>query len=170
MSLIHNATSPYTSSSSSYTAALYTAYTYYNKYFVPYVYGPAQYLLSSLMPLLPASLASYDIWGLIAIGVLTFVAFKILDYVRRMVMFWVRLAFKIMLVFVLVQVAVNVSQNGWDDTLNKIGWLWGVLEGWLGETGMLAQEAAGTGRGTGTGRKTGRTKTGGSTYRYPRYP
>jgi hypothetical protein len=83
-----------------------------------------------------------DLVSLLALIVIAFISFKILDYVRRVVMWWIMLALKICLLLVVVQVGWYMSQYGLEKTLNDAGWLWGLLEGFLGETG--AQMGAGT--------------------------
>jgi hypothetical protein len=82
-----------------------------------------------------------DLLSLLALIIIAFVSFKVLDYVRRVVMWWIMLALKLCLVLVAVQVGWYVSQYGWEKTLNDAGWVWGLLEGFLGETGAQMGES-----------------------------
>lgn len=67
-------------------------------------------------------------------------------------MWWIMLAVKLCLVLVVVQVGWYVSQYGWEKTLNDAGWIWGILEGFVGETGTQASGVARGSRAGATGR------------------
>lgn len=80
-----------------------------------------------------------DLVSLLALIIIAFISFKILGYVRRVVMWWIMLALKLSLLLVLVQVGWYVSQYGLEKTLNDAGWLWGLLEGFVAETNTRGQ-------------------------------
>jgi hypothetical protein len=120
-----------------------------HNYITPYILSPLQSLFtaasSSLPPRFSMSTSGMsDLVSLLALIVIAFISFRILDYIRRVVMWWVMLALKLCLLLVVMQVGWYVSQHGLEQTLNDAGWLWGLLEGFLGTTG--AQVGAGTKR------------------------
>jgi hypothetical protein len=127
---------PSSSPSSSSTLA-----TLQRDYIDPYIISPLQTLFISAGTTSSSSRSAQgssgmpDIISLLALVVIAFISFKVLDYVRRVVMWWVMLALKLCLILVAVQVAWYVSKYGWEKTLNDIGFVWGLLEGFLGETG-----------------------------------
>jgi hypothetical protein len=110
-------------------------------YIDPYIISPLQTLLAgaSITSSSPKSVQGSggmpDIVSLLALIVIAFISFKVLDYVRKVVMWWVMLALKLCLILLAVQVGWYVSKYGWEKTLNDAGWAWGLLEGFLGETG-----------------------------------
>jgi Nuclear pore assembly and biogenesis len=110
-------------------------------YIDPYIISPLQTLLTSASATSSSSRSVQsssgipDIISLLALVVIAFISFKVLDYVRRVVMWWVMLALKLCLILVAVQVGWYVSKYGWEKTLNDAGWAWGLLEGFLAETG-----------------------------------
>lgn len=110
-------------------------------YIDPYIISPLQTLLtganttSSSSRSVQGSSGMPDIISLLALVVIAFISFKVLDYVRKVVMWWAMLALKLCLILVAVQVGWYVSKYGWEKTLNDAGWAWGLLEGFLGETG-----------------------------------
>ena len=82
--------------------------------------------------------ASADVWSLFAFAVLLFVGFRVLDYLRRMVMFWIMLAVKLVLVLLAVQAAVYAYNVGLERTVQDLGVVWGWIEGVLDATGTGA--------------------------------
>jgi hypothetical protein len=126
------------SSSSSSSSILNTLQ---RDYIDPYIILPLQNLLtggsteSSSSRSVQGSSGMPDIISLLALVVIAFISFKVLDYVRRVVMWWVMLVLKLCLILAVVQVGWYVSKYGWEKTLNDAGWAWGLLEGFLGETG-----------------------------------
>jgi hypothetical protein len=109
-------------------------------YIAPYILSPLQSLLPGTRSTTSRSSTNSsgmpDLLSVLALIVIAFVSFKVLDYVRRVVMWWIMLALKLCLLLVVVQVGWYVSQYGWEKTLNDAGWAWGILEGFLGETGV----------------------------------
>ena len=99
-----------------------------DEYFDPYILAPLQSLVDS-------STKEMDLISILALMFIAFVSFKVLDYVRRVVMWWIALAFKLVLLLVIVQLGFYVHSYGWEKTLRDAGWLWGILEGFLIEQG-----------------------------------
>jgi hypothetical protein len=86
--------------------------------------------ISALLPFLPTTLPSTsgDLLSLTLLAVALFTLFKIADYLRRMIMFWVFLFIKLVAVLVLLQLAIYVYTYGVEKTLRDLGWLWGFVE------------------------------------------
>lgn len=113
----------YTYTSTAYTYAM-TLYTYGSTYvgaFLPFV--------PTTVPTTSAELASLAIFVLVL-----FTTFKVVDYVRRMIMFWVFLAIKLVAVLALAQLALYVYTYGIEKTLNDLGWAWGFVESLMENT------------------------------------
>lgn len=132
---------------SSSTSTSSTLNAFQRHYITPYILSPLQSLFtatSSSPPPRASTITSgmSDLVSLLALIVIAFISFKILDYVRRVVMWWIMLALKLCLLLAVVQVGWYVSQYGLEKILNDAGWLWGLLEGFFSETG--AQMGAGT--------------------------
>lgn len=113
-------------------------------YLTPYILSPLQALFTATSSSPPPrssinTSGMSDLVSLLALIIIAFISFKILGYVRRVVMWWIMLALKLSLLLVLVQVGWYVSQYGLEKTLNDAGWLWGLLEGFLAETNTREQ-------------------------------
>lgn len=122
-------------------------------YLEPYILSPLESLLNSGSSGTAAG-SMPSLISLLTLAVVAFVSFKLLDYVRRVVMWWIMLAFKLCLLLLVVQVGWYVSQYGWEKTLSDAGWVWGIVEGFVGETGAQAQGST-NGRRDTTGSRTG---------------
>lgn len=54
---------------------------------------------------------------------------KILDYARRIVLFWVSLAIRVAFWGALAVIAWYVYYAGWEKAGRDVGWVWGVVMG-----------------------------------------
>lgn len=122
------------SSPSSTSSALHA---FQRDYITPYIFSPLQSLLTGANSAKSSTGGGGmpDLLSLLALIVIAFVSFKVLDYVRRVVMWWVMLALKLCLILAAVQLGWYVSQYGWEKTLHDAAWAWGLVEGFLSETG-----------------------------------
>lgn len=119
----------YTYATRAYTYAL-TMYTYGTTY------------TGALLPYLPTAVPTTTA-ELVCLGVFVLVlitTFKVVNYVRRMIMYWVFLAIKVVFVLLLLQAALYVNTYGIEKALRDAGWLWGVVEGLFGETVINGQQ------------------------------
>lgn len=132
----------YTYTSTAY-AYVRTFYTYTTTY------------LSALLPFVPQSLptTSAELLSLTLFALVIFTTFKVVDYVRRMIMFWVFLALKLVAVLVLVQLALHVYTYGIQKTLSDLGWAWGFVESWMENTSQQGAQGWENVRGKASGRR-----------------
>jgi Nuclear pore assembly and biogenesis len=124
-------------SSSSSTSS--TLNTFQRNYITPYILSPLQSLFTTTSSSSSSNSSTNssgmpDLLSILALVVIAFISFKVLDYIRRVVMWWIMLALKLCLLVVALQVGWYVSQYGWEKTLQDAGWAWGLLEGFIGET------------------------------------
>ncbi|KAJ5946478.1 Nuclear pore assembly and biogenesis protein APQ12 [Penicillium verhagenii] len=95
-------------------------------YVQPYVVEPLSSLLtytnSAQMP---------DLVSVFMLVVILFISFKVLDYARRLVMFWVMLAFRLLFWGSLLGLGVYVYQVGVENAGRDLGWLWGATMGFV---------------------------------------
>jgi hypothetical protein len=121
------------------TSSFSTLDAFQRDYIAPYILSPLQSLLPGTRSTTSRSSTNSggmpDLLSILALIVIAFVSFRVLDYVRRVVMWWIMLALKLCLLLLFVQVGWYVSQYGWEKTLSDADWAWGILEGFLGETG-----------------------------------
>ena len=75
-----------------------------------------------------------DILTLAVLAIALIVSLRILDYMRRTIMYWVGLAFKMGLWILIGGLGVYVWQRGFDRSVEDFGHVWGFLEG-LGNEG-----------------------------------
>ena len=86
---------------------------------------------------------SISLPSLLLLILIFLLSLRVLNYIRRVVMWWVTLIFRLALVLVLVQAGVYVARNGVGRTLEQLGWLWGLLEGFFeGDANNSAQASA----------------------------
>src|SRR5271154_5516795 len=78
------------------------------------------------------SLLSTDLLTVLALLLGVFFTFKILDYLRRLVIYWVVLAIKLVLVLCALQVGVYCYTVGAEKSLQDLGRVWGWVEGFIG--------------------------------------
>lgn len=109
------------------------------------------YLLSPLSSLLTAANSSTNPIDILTTTVLLlislFLFFKIANYVRRLVMWWVVFLVKVVLLYALVVVGWSVWNRGFETTVRDLAGLWGFLEGvvrWMGwEVGVGLEDLVG---------------------------
>ena len=94
------------------------------------------------------------------------ISLKVLDYMRRTIIFWLSMAIRLGVWLFVAFIGVYIWQRGLEQSVEDFGWLWGLLGG-LGEEGerIGKQRARGResdarrmrGAGAGAGRR-GRTR------------
>ncbi|KAJ5098814.1 hypothetical protein N7532_005815 [Penicillium argentinense] len=86
------------------------------------------YVIDPLSSFLASTTGSVDIFSVLILVAILYISLRILDYARRVIMFWVFLALRL--------VFGNASRD--------LGWAWGVVEGFVED--FQARSAAGSGR------------------------
>ena len=129
--------------------SLYSMYTStYHPYIAPilrYTFLIQSYLYRYIFPLVfplytiannalqSLSSDSPDLLTLLLFGIILLVSFKVLDYMRRAVMFWVFLALRCAFYVSLAGLGVYVYQRGPKQSVEDFGWVAGLLEGLFDE-------------------------------------
>jgi hypothetical protein len=100
-------------------------------YLEPYLITPLSRLLASSTP---------DLVSVLLLLVILVVSLKVLDYVRRVIMFWVMLAVRVVFYGSVVALGCYVYSVGLEKAGRDLGWLLGVLWG-FGEEVLAGVES-----------------------------
>lgn len=119
-----------------YLAPIYRILLFTSSYFYRYIF-PILYPLYRLSNNALQSLSSDspDIVTLLILAGVLIASLKVLDYMRKTIMYWVSVAIKLALWVVVAVVGVYVYQRGLEQSVEDFGWVWGLLAG-LGEEGQ----------------------------------
>lgn len=97
--------------------------SYYDTYLAPYV------------PSVVTGLANLDLIPLLMTLLALYISIKLLDYARRMVMYWIRLAFSLVFYLSIGLGAWYIYAAGPEKAMNDLGWFVGVVgglvQGWI---------------------------------------
>ncbi|KAJ5185484.1 Nuclear pore assembly and biogenesis protein APQ12 [Penicillium cf. griseofulvum] len=93
----------------------------------PYLIEPLSTFLASYSSSMP------DLLSIFLLAVILFVSIKILDYAYRVVMFWVRLAFRLVFWGSILGVGWYVYSVGIENAGRDFGWIWGVVYGFVSD-------------------------------------
>jgi hypothetical protein len=91
-------------------------------YVDPYIVQPLSMLLTS---------SSSDILSIVILLVILYISLRVLDYARRIVMFWVLFVVRFFFWATLVAIGVYVYNVGLERATREAGWLWGVAQGFI---------------------------------------
>lgn len=100
-------------------------------YLDPYVVQPLAHLLAS----------TPDLASVIVLVVVLFLSFKILDYTRRAVMFWVWLTMKMAWWFTIFSLGIYMYNAGWEKVARDLGFVFNFLVGLLEQFGHNLEES-----------------------------
>jgi hypothetical protein len=89
-----------------------------------------------------------DLVQILILAVILFISLKVLDYARRLIMFWVVLAFRLVFWGSLLGLGLYVYRVGVENAGRDLGWVCGVVMGFVED--FQARAAAGN-RGNGSG-------------------
>ncbi|KAI9371410.1 nuclear pore assembly and biogenesis-domain-containing protein [Aspergillus egyptiacus] len=101
-------------------------------YLDPYVVQPLAHLLAS-MP---------DLASVLVLIFILFVSFKVLDYTRRAVMFWVWLTMRLAWYATIISIGLYMYQAGWEKVARDLGFVFNFLVGLLEHLGRSLEEAS----------------------------
>ena len=91
-----------------------------------------------------------DLMSLFLLAVIILISIKILDYAYRLVMFWIALAFKLVFWVSVLGLGWYVYNVGIENAGRGVGWVWGLICGFVGDfeekTKMAAAAYAGVPR------------------------
>ncbi|KAL4783008.1 nuclear pore assembly and biogenesis-domain-containing protein [Aspergillus varians] len=112
-------------------------------YLDPYVVQPLAHLLAS-MP---------DLASVLVLVFILFISFKVLDYTRRAVMFWVLLTMRLAWWATIISLGLYMYQAGWERVARDLGFVFNFLVGLLEQFGRGLEESTTARAGDGPGRK-----------------
>ncbi|KAL4969139.1 Apq12 family protein [Aspergillus stella-maris] len=101
-------------------------------YLDPYIVQPLAHLLAS-MP---------DLASVLVLIFVLFISFKVLDYTRRAVMFWVWLTFRLAWWATVFSLGIYMYQAGWEKVARDLGFVFNFLVGMLETFGRQLEEHA----------------------------
>ncbi|KAJ5122406.1 GPN-loop GTPase 3 [Penicillium atrosanguineum] len=107
-------------------------------YIQPYIIAPLSSLLAST-----STSAMPDLMQLLILALVLFISLKVLDYARRVIMFWVMLAFRLVFWGSVLGLGFYVYRVGVENAGRDLGWVCGVLLGFVED--FQARAAAGNG-------------------------
>ncbi|KAJ5689872.1 Nuclear pore assembly and biogenesis protein APQ12 [Penicillium macrosclerotiorum] len=103
----------------------------------PYLISPLSTLLASLV-----STGMPDLVTILLLAIILLLSLKILDYARRIVMFWVTLAFRLVFWGTLIGLGFYIYQVGFERASRDLGWVWGAAEGFVEDFSKRSAAAA----------------------------
>lgn len=110
----------------------------------PYIIEPVSKFLAVYASVMP------DLMSLFLLAVIILISIKILDYAYRLVMFWIALAFKLVFWVSVLGLGWYVYNVGIENAGRGVGWVWGLICGFVGDfeekTKMAAAAYAGVPR------------------------
>ena len=110
---------------------LFSSQAYFYRWVFPHIY-PIYALTNKALQSL--STDAPDIITLAILAVALIVSLRILDYMRRTIIYWVGLAIRMSLWFAIGGLGLYVWQRGFDQSVEDFGYVWGFLQG-LGNEG-----------------------------------
>ncbi|KAJ5713976.1 Nuclear pore assembly and biogenesis protein APQ12 [Penicillium malachiteum] len=115
-------------------------------YVQPYLIAPLSTLLTTT-----STAAMPDLMTVLIMVVILFFSLKLLDYMRRLVMFWVTLAFQVLFWGSVLGLGWYVYTVGVENAGRDLGWIWGVVMGFVQDFQARAAASSGGKSGAGTG-------------------
>lgn len=83
-----------------------------------------------------------DLCSILLLALVLLLSLKVLDYTRRMIMFWVMLALRLVFWGSILGIGWYVYRVGLDNATRDAGWVWGVVEGFVHDFQMRSAAAA----------------------------
>jgi len=72
-----------------------------------------------------------DLVQILILAVILFISLKVLDYARRVIVFWVMLVFRLVFWGSLLGLGLYVYRVGVENAGRDVGWVWGVVMGFV---------------------------------------
>lgn len=95
-------------------------------YIQPYLIQPLSTILVST-----SSSGMPDLLSILLLALILLISLKILDYARRVIVFWVSLALRLTFWGLVIGGAWYVYSVGFENAGKDLGWAWGVIEGFV---------------------------------------
>ena len=95
----------------------------------------APYLLDPLNNILSSRIHPKDVVSLVVVLAIFIVSLKVLDYARRIIMWWVSMAVSLIFWIALMGGGWYVYNVGIEKAMQDVGYVWGLAEGFLVDRG-----------------------------------
>jgi Nuclear pore assembly and biogenesis len=102
------------------------------------------YILHPLSTVIDFSTSSSNLVSAVILLLTLYISLRILDYARRVVMFWVMLVVRLTFWAAVLSVGVYVYNVGPEKAVKDAGWIWGVAQGFVED--FVASAEANSGR------------------------
>lgn len=112
-------------------------------YLEPYLLIP----LANILDTSSAAFSSANILSFLTLLLAIYISLRILDYARRVIMFWVMLVLRLTFWAAVIGVGLWVYNVGVEKAVQDAGWFWGVVQGFLEDFVVNANTESATGRG-----------------------
>ncbi|KUL91508.1 hypothetical protein ZTR_01591 [Talaromyces verruculosus] len=112
-------------------------------YLEPYLLVP----LANIIDTSSSAFSSANILSLLTLLLAIYISLRILDYARRVIMFWVMLVVRLTFWAAVIGIGLWVYNVGVETAIQDAGWFWGVVQGFLEEFVVNANAESATGRG-----------------------
>lgn len=105
----------------------------------------APYLLDPLNNILSSRIQPKDVVSLVIVLAIFIVSLKVLDYARRMIMWWVSMAVSLIFWIALLGGGWYVYNVGIEKAMQDVGFVWGLAEGFLVDRGTPSTQRKNSG-------------------------
>lgn len=122
---------PYASYLTPVYRALFLSQSYFYRYIFPTLY-PLYALCNNALQSPSSDAPDILTLGILAIALV--ISLKVLDYMRKAIIYWISMAIRLAMWVSVIGVGIYVWQRGVEQSFEDFGWVWGFLAG-LGEEG-----------------------------------
>lgn len=112
-------------------------------YLEPYLLVP----LANILDTSSSVFSSANILSILTLLLALYISLRILDYARRVIMFWVMLFVRLTFWATVIGVGLWVYSVGIEKAIQDAGWLWGVMQGFLEDFVINANAESAANRG-----------------------
>ncbi|KAL8824658.1 MAG: hypothetical protein Q9191_004905 [Dirinaria sp. TL-2023a] len=157
----HNYYKPYSTYVRPLQRYILLAQSYFYSHFFPYLYPIVRLTSSALQSLLTDT---PSIFTLAVLAMVLIVSLKLLDMLRRTIIYWISVAIRLALWASIAGLGIYMYNRGVEQTVEDIGWVMGMFEG-LGNEGQRVGQrraAARDGKAQNLGKRTARGRTRGA--------
>ncbi|CAI7646375.1 unnamed protein product [Penicillium manginii] len=109
------------------------------------------YIISPLSNILMSTTGTTDLFTIFILLAILYVSLRLLDYARRVIMWWVVFALRLVFWGSIALSVLYVYQVGFEKAGRDLGWVFGVVEGFVEDFQARAAASAEGGKGQATG-------------------
>uniref|UniRef100_A0A093VMC8 Pentatricopeptide repeat-containing protein, mitochondrial n=1 Tax=Talaromyces marneffei PM1 TaxID=1077442 RepID=A0A093VMC8_TALMA len=112
-------------------------------YLEPYLLAP----LANILDTSSSAFSTSNILSILTLLLTLYISLRILDYARRVIMFWVMLVVRLAFWATVVWLGIWIYNVGIEKAVQDAGWFWGVVQGFLEDFVVKANSESAAGRG-----------------------